>query len=517
MLKKLKKQHIWNCGVIEDNKVILPNFEILKIQPSKIISFLLRRSYRGMILYTYENEYLDYFFDNLRGVEIKRIYGGTDLMAIKITNKKENITIVNAKFLLPKKPPNLYKSLYYIFQVIGNGIKPTYTSASYALRLWRSKFQKETLRGINSRIERFTRRAYAGGRSEIFRSSLEKGYYYDVNSMYGAQMCKKMPTGYVYFSESRNKNRIGFYECEVDQTIQEIPVLWKKIGNKTNKKEMLCFPADKFVGIFSGVELDLAIQQGAKVKIKRALEWQKAEPIFKEFIEYMYELRKRDDCEPWLNSFIKKVIVSFYGKFAERREYEKIVQAKNVEQYYELSNIKKAKIISETEWTIAIPFCEKIKQNSHILPHISAHISALGRVEIYNKMLENIQIGGKIAYVETDAIFTDTKINTNLSDKMGDWKLVGEISEAQFLQAKTYSFIRNEERKYIASGVPKGVDLSLYFQGKDLKVYKKQKYTQQKKEYKIKIKNAPYIKRNIEKEGSCSLTIPEILEKMNST
>ena len=509
MLKPLKMPHAAKIGAIENGILQLNDFTA-KIKPDELINFC-TRSLRGLYIYTFDDKYLDYFTGKkLDNITIKTVYSGSQIMFVKLISKRNILTLVNAAFMFPKRPPNLFNALFYLYNELGKGILPSYTPATFALRLWRLNFQKEVLRGISFRNNAYIRNAYAGGRSEIIKKVLKEGYYYDINSMYGAMMTKDMPIGRVCSTLTRTPQAIGFYKCEVNQTAMNMPPLWQKIHNDSKSKDMLCFPKDSFTGVFDGDEIDNAIKAGADIKILNGIEWEDKKPIFKEFIEYLYNLREKTQFE-WYNAFLKKVLVSFYGKFAEKKEnYKQVVQCNDTKEYYNYIENKDNKAIIINDNNLIVEVAKKIvkyNRNNYNLPHFSAHIATLGRIEIYNQAVK-----ADAAYIETDALFTTKKLKTGV--KLGEWKLVGKVKNAEFKLCKTYSYEIDGEKIYVAAGISDEADKSVYFQGENVKIYKKQKFIEEKKEYNIKMKNTGFIKRDIHDNFSLPLTISEILNKM---
>ena len=509
MLKPLQTLHTAKIGAIE-NGILQFNDFTSKIEPAELVNYC-KRSLRGFYIYTFDEKYLNYFVNKKEGdITTKTVYSNSTIMFVKLTFKTYILTLVNASFMFPKPPPNLFNALYYLYNTLGNGLLPSYTSATFALRLWRLKFQKEALRGISFRDNDYIRQAYAGGRSEIIKRTLKKGYYYDINSMYANMMRQDMPIGRICDTLTRTQGAIGFYECEVNQSAIHMPPLWQKIHNASKSKDMLCFPKDTFTGIFDGDEIDNAIKAGAKVKIIRGIEWEDKKPIFKEFIEYIYNLREKTQYE-WFNSFLKQVLVSFYGKFAENKDnYRQTVQCIDEKDYNNyINDINNETFIIDDD-NLIVEVAKKIvkyNRNNYNLPHFSAHIAALGRIEIYNQAIK-----ADAAYIETDALFTSKKLKTGT--ELGNWKLIGKVKNAEFLLSKTYSYEMDGKTHYVAAGISDDVNKSVYFQGKSVKIYKKQKFIEEKKEYSIKMKNTGFIKRDIHDNFSLGLTIQEIINRM---
>lgn len=514
MLKKLTKEHKPKIASIEGNTFNVSTVAGLDITP-ELIELLLTKKYNNYFIYTYQDNFLSY---NYKGIDVKRKYIGTECLTLTITKGRYKINLINARFLLPQQPPSLISAITFIYSGVGKGLSPALTAATFALKLWRYKYQKETLRGISERINNFVREAYAGGRSEILQSTLQKGYYYDINSMYADMMCNDMPTGLCLRVWKRNKDRIGFYRCKVDQTNLMLPPLWKKIYNQKKGKAVLAFPADKFEGVFSGVEIDNAINSGVKIKVINGYEWQGKQPIFKQFAQDLYKIRQLTTVD-WYEAFIKKLLVSLYGKFAQTTEgYTDVIQCQNVKEFNAiLLNAKNVntKVIDEENLILSVAKNNKpiSKYNSN-LPHLSAHIIALSRVKIYDEALKVILNGGKVAYIETDALFTSIPIKHNVGSGLGQWKLEGEVENAHYYLSKTYKYDFQGETHYIAAGV--NGDMAAYFKGENITMYKKQKFSSEAKAVELSMKNN-FIKRDVHENYSMPLSIKDILSKMNIT
>ena len=502
MLKPLSRKMKAKFATIEDGCYRSQNFNIDNFKEEHIPS-LLRRSNRNLFIYTYEERFLNFYKNkHLENVNIKIISRADNLIALKFKQKQNTIHLVNAKYLIPTAPSDLFSALNYLYNKLSPDISCCYTAATFALRMWRMHYQKEDLHGLALIQENFVRKGYAGGRSEIFQTRLETGYHYDINSMYGAAMLEDMPVGYGMWTDIFHEDRIGFYKCKIDQSTQYLPPLWKKINDS------LCFPADVFTGIFSTAEILTARTAGIKIKTGTGITFTEKRPIFREFILDIYELKK---CEGWIASFAKKILVSFYGKFAEKKEKFTLEKISKKDFWENLKN-NKTVIIDENARFVKKKI-RSFKGSNHNLPFLSAHIAALARSKIYEQAKNILQNGGKIGYIETDAIFTDTKLPTGI--EIGEWKWEGKVQNAKFIASKTYSYDTGNRRKYTACGIPlnQSAILPAYFAGDKVQIYKKGYKTQEIKEYSMKIKNNFY-KRRTYTDNSLPLTVSEILNKM---
>ncbi|MEI2423192.1 DNA polymerase [Arthrospira platensis SPKY2] len=162
------------------------------------------------------------------------------------------------------------KSLIVISESISSSIgfpiaiKDCITISSIAIYVFMRKFNRRDTPimsiGLGSSARSFIRKAYIGGRVEVFDSglNLDKIYHFDVPGMYALCITKELPYGNpvfvgefaenlnsIEFLNSLHRNKlIGFFKCEVTTPNDlNIPVLGIK---KDNGK--LIFPLGEIVG-----------------------------------------------------------------------------------------------------------------------------------------------------------------------------------------------------------------------------------------------------------------------------
>ena len=89
-----------------------------------------------------------------------------------------------------------------LFETIKNeyniDIRHTLTISSLAFKIFRSKFMiKENIHksNLDNNLEKFLRKSYFGGLTNVFKPKIKKCYYYDVNSLYPYSMLNFMPIG----------------------------------------------------------------------------------------------------------------------------------------------------------------------------------------------------------------------------------------------------------------------------------------------------------------------------------
>ena len=503
MLTPLTKQHLAKYMTLQNGRLISREFVLNDFNKEQILSALLRRKYSQTYLYIADD--IDKTFKYLiaqqsETIKVKIIGRKTEILALRITSYKGYVLhVVNAFNILPPNCDNIYQGFKYLYDVLADGILPAYTIAAFALRFWRLKYLKINIPQLYINVEHFIRKAYAGGRSEIYQKTLDKGLYYDVNSMFAYQMTKPMPVGRPVFrlGKNRDKTKIGFYKCAVNQEQEKNrPVLWTKLNGS------LCFPADKFEGVFPTCEIDKAREKGAEVKELCGFEFESAD-IFSELITDIYKIKEKE--QGWKKSFAKRFLVSLYGKFGEKRNNGIIYQT-GEKDYCEKLIQGGIKIIDPYKRVIQEATVNKGK---HILPHISAWITGLARVDLYNAAEQVEAQGGTVAYLETDAIFCDRPLPTGTG--LGQWKFEGEIRNAEFKALKTYKMILNGKLVEKAAGVNENV--SEYLDGQKVEINKKNHLTNNLKTYKIQLTNNFY-KRKYYKDKSESASIGEILNQM---
>ena len=345
----------------------------------------------------------------------------------------------------------------FLRRFLGQGNAPAKVSR---WQHWRECYKGDACVGC---AHDWVRRGYYGGRTEIFRMYGESLHYFDLNSSYAAAMREEMPIGERFVENGgldwrRHRspgnpegNYSGFAECLVyipeDCPIPPLPHRDKKSGK-------LMFPTGHIRGVWSLEELALLTDPlvgGHIVEVKKTV-WFRLQPLFGEMIEVLYQLRDktRPDYDPGLSEMAKLLMNSLYGKFAMRQERSSVVFAQDV------AAGKCFLCREDLQGRAAVcPNCEGSKpatsepdgdvwyqhhkvDASYIIPHVSAHITALARVRLWGHMKKAIELGGKIYYTDTDSIITDIMLPT--SPKLGDLKdeYPGELLEYLAVQPKVY-------------------------------------------------------------------------------
>ena len=324
----------------------------------------------------------------------------------------------------------LYEILNIFFSKYANDIGFTISIASTSLKVFTSKFLKEPLYVLNKNTEEFIRKSYYGGRCEVFKKHLDKGFYYDVNSLYPYVMTLEMPSGYYYEVLEFEKDKIGFYNCDVyipeNLNIPPIPFKYK------NK---LIFPVGKLKDIYlTSAELNLLKSLGGDYYIKSGIVFEDKKYIFKEFVDYYYKMKlEAEKTENKSDRHIAKLFMnSLYGKFGQKRENEK---------YFFIDNLNIDLLKNDIflyDFDLNLYYNKQISKSKNILPYLSSYITSLARVELYKHMQS---VNFDVYYCDTDSLFTKTQLKA--SSSLGALKLEGIVENFTFNAPKDYYGLLN--------------------------------------------------------------------------
>lgn len=314
------------------------------------------------------------------------------------------------------------------------------TLAQQAMQIFRVNFLEIAIPTYESR-EKDIRRAYYGGRTEIFQLTGENLHYYDVNSLYPFVMKNyNMPVGIPVknYCFTLDKFGIAYVEVEAPADIQ-IPVLPYK--QKTKQGYKLIFPKGRFTGWYCTPELQKAAELGYKIKIFYGYEFQQAK-LFEKYVDQLYEIK--ENSESGSVDYIKSKLLmnSLYGKFGQHREKEQVVMFP-----------KDTIGLEPMDFFGELPFFleKRVSKSKHILPAIAAFVTCYARLELY-KVFEKCTP----LYCDTDSCVTATPLPTSkLLGALKDEVPIG-IEKAYFFLPKMYAFRdKNGEEFVKCKGFPK--------------------------------------------------------------
>ena len=346
----------------------------------------------------------------------------------KILYMKEDFDVESCKtaqdFNTPKAQSYLRSDclgLYEILEKFSNwGLNAgtlKMTLPSQSMHIFTTQFLKEKLYALSEDQEAFVRKTYFGGRVEIFRMSGENLFYYDFNSLYPTVMIEDMPVGQPMFVKSYYPDRIGFYRITANIKGLKIPPLPVLKDNK------LFFPSGAGEFYTTSAEIELLKRLNQDFHVIEGIVFDKKKPIFKEYVEYMFNMRVKYAKGAMENLVCKLLANSLYGKFGQKRD--------NIELIFSDNPPNGAKPYDEDFGLYTI---ERPSRSKYILPYLASYITSRARVKLYEKFIEVGQ--DNVWYCDTDSIITNKPLA--VGSGLGDLKLEYEIKRGVFLQPKAY-------------------------------------------------------------------------------
>nr|YP_010254605.1 DNA polymerase [Ganoderma sichuanense]QUA00738.1 DNA polymerase [Ganoderma sichuanense] len=339
-------------------------------------------------------------------------------------------------------------------------IADCFSLPSMSLKIFRTNYLRFDIPILKDSHDKFIRRSYFGGATDIYLQHATNVYYYDINSLYPFAMCKDMPYEFLgYLKRSQMSimekeglgNFFGFLEVDVECPRDIIrPVL------PTEDKGRTLFPTGKFTGVYFSEEIKAVIPLGYKIlRIRAAMEFSRAD-LFSTYVKDMYEIKSTTTgAERWI---AKLHLNSLYGIFGRRLEsLQTLIINNNQLSDYLLTTVIKNIIPINNTHTLLLTMgnlSNKIasKLNLQIVEGspkfkspvksnvaIASAITAWARIEMIKYKLDPYVI-----YSDTDSILTLGKISDHLlGTSLGLMKdeMNGKIIKELFvLGIKQYGF-----------------------------------------------------------------------------
>ena len=303
--------------------------------------------------------------------------------------------------------------------------------------------------------ERFIRRAYKGGRVEVFNQHGQDVYKYDVNSLYPFCMHQfEYPYGNIIQSTDPNqiqqmilKGFLGVVRCSINCPDMNIPYLAKRHDNK------LIFPVGSWEDTITSYEYLKATELGYTITIHEGILYQQKGKVFKEYVEKYYHIKQT--AKGAKREIAKLLLNSAYGKFGQRREVEEFLT------FDEMLECQKP--ISDFIQMNEDLYSTKTERyrNRKINPVVAAFVTAYARDVLFECLKYAAEQGGEVFYCDTDSVFCNIPIPNEMvdPDRLGAWadELNGQVlQDCVFVSPKLYS-IKNADGSHEvkAKGVPK--------------------------------------------------------------
>lgn len=327
-----------------------------------------------------------------------------------------------------------------------NGIM-SITIASTALKTFQSGFLKNPIKMTNIDTNLEMKKAYYGGRVEIFNMYLpEYEYYnvYDINSLYPFEMFNNLfpitkPKSIKNVTKNIICENLGITKAVIKTPKNlYLPVL--PYRHELNKTKKLVFPLGKFTGYWDNSFLKKAYELGYKITPIKTYTFE-GDMIFKDYIKTFYKLKNTSKKDTSSYILAKYMLNSLYGKFGQNQESEILMKINNPK------DLLKYDVTDVVDNNFNLFKIKTESKGNFFIPQISIHIITLAQLHLYEIMLKLIEKGFTVGYCDTDSIFTNAKLNT--SDKLGDLKLEDKFYKGYFLLPKTYCIVLKDGKTKI--------------------------------------------------------------------
>lgn len=352
---------------------------------------------------------------------------------------------------------------------------------------------------LNGPAMDFISQSYFGGRCDAAIPSMNKGFHYDINSMYAAAFCMPMPVGipnWVEFSTYTTPSdlpvdKIGFYKAKITldaAMLKGNPTLVTHPFLPFRTEGRILNPVGTWIGTYADIELKFAANLGYEIEIIEGYQFDRADEIFQPFISKYYNIRMlaKKNKNRALEQVAKLIINSAYGRFAlgtDSNVFDITVSSEESAKYYEYFNVIDCQESGPDELTLTVKM--EMSQTSDTSDDIDPDVAALqmsvfdaaqsAKVDDMN-IERNLSIASAITayarcllfsyvyanptcrYQDTDSVFVENDIHPDDKSNfvLGKMKLENEVQEGWFATAKLYSYKnQNGETTFKGKGISK--------------------------------------------------------------
>jgi len=165
----------------------------------------------------------------------------------------------------------------------------------------------------------------------------------------------QVPTGKIIkFQGDISKHmpdKLGYYLLEVTAPDNLIhPIIQYPIKSNSYRVDAMVSTLGSWKMVIYSEELKNALNYGYKFNILEGIIFEKQENIFKEYVNYMYNLRKQFPKDNPLNLIAKLLMNSLYGRFGmdDNHPVHKVISKKEWNKYYSNIQIKELNNIYDT-------------------------------------------------------------------------------------------------------------------------------------------------------------------------
>lgn len=393
------------------------------------------------------------------------------------------------------------------------------TTSANAKAVWQTSFIDEPIY-INHHVDELFRGAYYGGRTEVFNNGLiPHVYYYDINSMYPANMVKDMPDPNTFRTGGSIANypnmktmetalrkalidKEGYASCKMEAPKGlHIPLL-------PMKRDKLIFPKIA-EGKYCFPEIRKALEIGYKfIEINHFFTAERMKSPFIQYVDFFSKMKEESEKRS-LEYYTSKIMLNgLYGKMGERVEKSKYpryiyIPRQGLEISLDDGTPMRKRSNHGMPWTLTDNGRRRLKANekyndrliniiSDLFPKSSqwnirmggylsrkttgdiraeqtcvafaAYVTSYARVMLY-EYLEIYQ--NDVVYCDTDSIVMTCKLPDGMvhPTETGKMELVGEFTDWQSFAPKWYGYTDGDKFVCRIKGVIQRV--SKLFKGLD--------------------------------------------------
>ena len=345
------------------------------------------------------------------------------------------------------------------------GIPLQVTVGASAMRLFTMKYFTDYWQRDNDWLSLYERKAYYGGRCELFKRGINNTWSYDVNSMYLSIMryCKlpDMATTKYISKKPRNWRKylekfLGIWNvkvyCPDNLYLPILPLRWQG---------KLKFPTGVFTGYWTNIELLEAEKNGYKIlKVYDFIYYRKSKHYFSEYAKFVWEKRVefKHKNNLGMDLMIKRLGNALYGKFAQRNSNDYFGRLSDYDG--KLPDIVQFHEYKGETWVL---IKGELTPAKFEFPAISAFITSYARLKLHEAMKANEK---NLIYVDTDSIkLNSPAIGITIGNELGYWQLELADIPVEYHRPKFYG----DKRK----GIPRRAELVSWDNEKEVWQYRK--------------------------------------------
>lgn len=315
----------------------------------------------------------------------------------------------------------LYKCLEVIqqsyFKLFNIDITLHYSSSQLSFNIFRRLFLDQDIELLDRFDNNYIKDSYFGGHTDYFKHRIEKGYYYDVNSLYPAAMKQLIPIKILHKVHGDRKpveDIFGFIKVEVDSSNVNKPMLPYRYEGK------VIYPKGKFIGTYFSEELKAMIPLGYKFNVISYIECEGAY-IFNKYVDHFYSEKK--NATGGYRWIVKMHLNQLYGYFGRSLDifYSIILPQDKLNTIFSNVNIQVNRTVTLSD-DLTLLVCEDIfditKTNAHYNKKVLANVMVASAVTSYARLIMlPYLLNDSVAYTDTDSIITTKPLDTNLIGK----------------------------------------------------------------------------------------------------